>query len=315
MGSAVSVVEDSPPPSKLSKDEIEKLAGDKFDEGRFNEAADEEGKVSVEAYEEEREKVEAAVKIQARSRGRRQRGMVLTGGADTSKPIKERIKEAFAKFDRDGSGEIGVEEVKWYLPDDDAAQSLMGELDNIQKDGSVSLDEWQKYFDEKGDAAEAYVAMLENIVVTATVEEQKSAALIQARARGRNTRKGALLGAAPDAGKDIDQRVVECFDKFDNDGSGFLEVEELRVYLGNDKGAEKMMIQFDNIHTDGKIDKEEFQKYFKNMQPQDLVPTYLATLENMVVTVSPSQAATTIQSIQRGKNARKNSDGAQPNEA
>ena len=76
-----------------------------------------------------------------------------------------------------------------------------------------------------------------------------------------------------------------------------------------------MMIQFDNIHTDGKIDKEEFQKYFKNMQPQDLVPTYLATLENMVVTVSPSQAATTIQSIQRGKNARKNSDGAQPNEA
>lgn len=40
----------------------------KFDEGRFNEAVDEEGKVPVGAYEEEREKTESRLRKQPKSK-------------------------------------------------------------------------------------------------------------------------------------------------------------------------------------------------------------------------------------------------------
>jgi len=156
-----------------------------------------------------------------------------------------------------------------------------------------------------------FLLSLEQIVVKATLEEQKSAQMIQARHRGRSTRKGmhgALVGAPNTEGKSVDDRVKECFSKFDDDDSGSLDIEELKHYLGSEEGAEDMMKQFDNIHTDGKIDLEEFQKYFKETCDQSLVNVYLQTLENMVLTgVSPTKAATAIQAKLRGNNARKDS--------
>jgi hypothetical protein len=164
-----------------------------------------------------------------------------------------------------------------------------------------------------GDLAEVFLMTLEKAIVEATLEEQKSARIIQARARGRKSRRTVALVGATDSGKDLKTRSEEAFKKFDGDSSGFVDKEELKVYLGSETGAEKMVQDFDNIHTDGKIDMEEWTAYFLEQDKVGLADAYLQTLEGYLLTgISPNQAATAIQSKIRGAQARapKNSEKA-----
>jgi hypothetical protein len=203
--------------------------------------------------------------------------------------------------------------------DEKAAQAMMQDLDGIEKDGKITEEEWVKCITEKGDLAEVFLMTLEKAIVEATLEEQKSARIIQARARGRQSRRTLALVGATESGKDLKTRSEEAFKKFDGDSSGFVDKEELKVYLGSETGAEKMVQDFDNIHTDGKIDLEEWTAYFLDQDKVGLADAYLQTLEGYLLTgISPNQAATTIQSKIRGvqaRNPKKSDEALEPTKA
>jgi Leucine-rich repeat (LRR) protein len=57
----------------------------------------------------------------------------------------------FGLFDIDASGEIDVAELKGFVGDDGVAKAIINQLDTLNKDGKVTLDEFEEYFRRVGE--------------------------------------------------------------------------------------------------------------------------------------------------------------------
>ena len=64
---------------------------------------------------------------------------------DTAEALETRIDGAFHKLDADGSGDLDIGELRAFFGDE--ADEMMAELDSIERDGSISLEEWRAFFD------------------------------------------------------------------------------------------------------------------------------------------------------------------------
>ena len=68
-----------------------------------------------------------------------------------------------------------------------------------------------------------------------------------------------------------EDRLKKAFDMFDKDGSGALDLDEIKVYFGgNDKLWKKVIKEID-LNGDGQVDFEEFKKMMIGMNPMDIV--------------------------------------------
>ena len=56
------------------------------------------------------------------------------------------------------------------------------------------------------------------------------------------------------------QQIDAAFREIDTDGSGDIDIEELRTVFGAD--AEDLMVDLDTIERDGKVSQDEWRKYF-----------------------------------------------------
>lgn len=137
--------------------------------------------------------------------------------------------------------------------------------------------------------------------------KQDSATKVQAIERGRQARrKGRTLIGIESSGADNDTRIGELFKKFDINGNGKIDLDEVRVYFGNEEEAQQIMKELDTIKVDNEVSTEEWSKYFKTIDG-DALNAALTLLETIVITadLSEEDAAKKIQAIQRGKSSRK----------
>ena len=68
-----------------------------------------------------------------------------------------------------------------------------------------------------------------------------------------------------------EDRLRKAFDMFDKDGSGAIDLDEIKVYFGgNDKSWKKVLKDID-LNGDGQVDFEEFKKMMIGMNPMDIV--------------------------------------------
>jgi len=139
------------------------------------------------------------------------------------------------------------------------------------------------------------------------VEEKKeqigAATKIQAIQRGKLARAAGKGGAD---GADNDSRVKALFEALDIKENGALDLEELKIFLGDE--AAEVIKEMDNIQTDSKIQMEEWVSFFKKLEKSnpDVVATHLTQLETLVIDKSQEkEAAVKIQAMQRGKQDRK----------
>ena len=68
-----------------------------------------------------------------------------------------------------------------------------------------------------------------------------------------------------------EDRLKKAFDMFDKDGSGAIDLDEIKVYFGgNDKLWKKVIKEID-LNGDGQVDFEEFKKMMIGMDPKEIV--------------------------------------------
>jgi Ca2+-binding EF-hand superfamily protein len=117
-------------------------------------------------------------------------------------PPPSRTTQLFGKFDLNASGEIDVEELKGFVGDDNVAKAIIDQLDTLNKDGKVTLDEFEEYFKrlgEKGlvmggkkivgdEAKDVMLSEMESLASTRSAQED-AATKIQAKSRGNADRK------------------------------------------------------------------------------------------------------------------------------
>jgi len=140
----------------------------------------------------------------------------------------------------------------------------------------------------------------------AEVQEKKeqigAATKIQAIQRGKNARKGSGSEGADNA-----SRIKKLFNDLDFKGNKFIEYDELKILLGDDE-AKEIISELDGNFSevkDGKIQLEEFEKFFLDLSDEQVSKT-LVMMEGLVVGMNKEQteAVTKLQAIARGRNAK-----------
>ena len=83
------------------------------------------------------------------------------GGADPA----SRARALFSWLDLNGNGTVSLAELAVYFGD--GAAEIVAEMDTIQKDGAISLEEWESFFAAlEADVAPAYLGQLEQIILS-----------------------------------------------------------------------------------------------------------------------------------------------------
>ena len=313
----------------------------------------------TEELAEQEELSAAAVKIQAVQRGKQarkeQEELFKVHAAfkkfDADKSGSLEIPELY-----DVLTEIGVELPREHF--DEYVDALMDDYDT-DNSGTLDFREFRKFYDQvlanentKAEYAKELESAVSGLVSGAIAnlykreeeEEMSAAALkIQAVHRGKQARKqlqeqkemesAALKIQAVHRGKqtrqsvDKTRRVKAAFDMFDADGSGELEIDELRevmTHLGLElsKGefdhyAAALMEDYDTDNS-GSLDFWEFEKFYEQcLASDDLRAAYAneldaavkgvvsGALSNILEQHEMENAALKIQAVHRGKQARK----------
>ena len=316
------------------------------------------GKQARKELQERKEMEAAAVKIQAVHRGKQARKMLLKA-TDT-------VESAFKKFDTDGSGMLEAEELFQVLAelgldvtDEDFiayARALMEDYDS-DGNGELDLEEFRKLYNQCLATAESRAAYAEELrsAVSGLVgsamanvlehqEMEAAATKIQAVHKGKQARKelqerkemeaAAVKIQAVHRGKQARKMLLKAtdtvesaFKKFDTDGSGMLEAEELfqvLAELGLDVTdedfiayARALMEDYDS-DGNGELDLEEFRKLYNQcLATAESRAAYAEELRSAVSGLVGSAmanvlehqemeaAATKIQAVHKGKQARK----------
>ena len=316
------------------------------------------GKQARKELQERKEQEAAAVKIQAVHRGKQARKMLLKA-TDT-------VESAFKKFDTDGSGMLEAEELFQVLAelgldvtDEDFiayARALMEDYDS-DGNGELDLEEFRKLYNQCLATAESRAAYAEELrsAVSGLVgsamanvlehqEMEAAATKIQAVHKGKQARKelqerkemeaAAVKIQAVHRGKQARKMLLKAtdtvesaFKKFDTDGSGMLEAEELfqvLAELGLDVTdedfiayARALMEDYDS-DGNGELDLEEFRKLYNQcLATAESRAAYAEELRSAVSGLVGSAmanvlehqemeaAATKIQAVHKGKQARK----------
>ena len=144
------------------------------------------GKADRAAVETKKSENAAATKIQARSRGRASRKDQSAAGADN----ESREKSLFEELDLKGNGAIDIEELNIFLGAD--ADTVIKEMDTIQKDGKIQLNEWLAFFKDLQEKApevvSTHLTQLEGLIQDKK-QEAEAAVKIQAISRGKKDRE------------------------------------------------------------------------------------------------------------------------------
>ena len=310
-------------------------------------------------YAREQEESAAAVKIQAVQRGKKarkeQEELFRVHAAfkkfDTDKSGSLEIPELYNVLK-----EIGVDLDRDTF--DEYADALMEDYDEDDS-GTLDFREFHKFYNQvlanentKAEYAKELESAVSGLVSGAISnlykreeeEEMNAAALkIQAVHRGKKVRKdlqeqkemeaAALKIQAVHRGKqtrqsvDKTRRVKAAFDAFDADGSGELEVDELREVMAH-LGLELTKGEFDHyvaalmedydVDDSGSLDFWEFEKFYEQcLASDDLRAAYASELDaavkgvvsgalgNILEQHEMENAAMKIQAVHRGKQARK----------
>ena len=310
-------------------------------------------------YAREQEESAAAVKIQAIQRGKKarkeQEELFRVHAAfkkfDTDKSGSLEIPELY-----DVLKEVGVDLDRDTF--DEYAEALMEDYDEDDS-GTLDFREFHKFYNQvlanentKAEYAKELESAVSGLVSGAISnlykqeeeEEMNAAALkIQAVHRGKKVRKdlqeqkemeaAALKIQAVHRGKqtrqsvDKTRRVKAAFDAFDADGSGELEVDELREVMAHlgleltkgefDHYAAALMEDYD-ADDSGSLDFWEFEKFYEQcLASDDLRAAYASELDaavkgvvsgalsNILEQHEMENAALKIQAVHRGKQARK----------
>ena len=68
-----------------------------------------------------------------------------------------------------------------------------------------------------------------------------------------------------------EDRLKKAFDMFDKDGSGALDINEIKVYFGGNDETWKKVLKDIDLNGDGQVDFEEFKKMMIGMNPSEIV--------------------------------------------
>ena len=68
-----------------------------------------------------------------------------------------------------------------------------------------------------------------------------------------------------------EDRLKKAFDMFDKDGSGALDINEIKVYFGGNDETWKKVLKDIDLNGDGQVDFEEFKKMMIGMDPNEIV--------------------------------------------
>ena len=68
-----------------------------------------------------------------------------------------------------------------------------------------------------------------------------------------------------------EDRLKKAFDMFDKDGSGALDINEIKVYFGGNDETWKKVLKDIDLNGDGQVDFEEFKKMMIGMNPNEIV--------------------------------------------
>ena len=126
---------------------------------------------------------------------------------------------------------------------------------------------------------------------------------MQAKQRGRSARTPTMVASGDGPQKPNELRIKEGFEKFDIDGSGDINMEELEWYFKGGQGK-AMMKDMDTKHKDGKISVDEWTGYFTGLGAG--LEMALNMLDSVIVTAPAVEhkAAQKVQAIQRGRRRR-----------
>lgn len=150
----------------------------------------------------------------------------------------DELRTAFERFDTDGSGHIEVDELDELLAaldldtGDDAVLKAMSKL-QTESPGRVTWEELRVWWDRHGSRATA--------------------------------RDSATPGGMPD-----EEKLRHLFERFDSDGSGYIEVDELSDLLQaanlapHDEQVVAALQQFDDS-GDGRLSWEEFVGWWNDL--------------------------------------------------
>jgi hypothetical protein len=124
-------------------------------------------------------------------------------------------------------------------------------------------------------------------------EALEAAAIAKMQRRGRSARDTSMkLALAPTAGsgprKPNALRIEEGFDKFDHDGSGDIDIEELERHFNAATSTSMMRDMDTDLHgraKDDKISKSEWTAYFTGLGPG--LEMALTVLDSVVVVAAP----------------------------
>jgi hypothetical protein len=222
------------------------------------------------------------------------------------------LKKGFEELEAEEGIKIGVTAKKFSQFADSNDDKLVdkdeffGMMKKVMEKGDIEQDKAATLLQAKARQRNAKAEVQEK------KDQKQAATVLQSKARQKNAKKE--VDAIRDSkgisgeGADTDSRIKAIFDAVDLNGNGSLNVEELKVYLGDD--AESVVAEMDNIQTDGVVSFDEWTKFFKAI-PADVVNTHLTQLEGIVSSknleeaIPPSAenngAATKLQAVQRGK--------------
>lgn len=152
-----------------------------------------------------------------------------------SEGLKKRAAELFARYDADGSGEIDFSELK----------SLMESMNVILTD--IELMNMAADLDVDGNAEIGLVEFEEMLVRMYNSKDKHSTWKLASNALVKK------LGAGLDPELDLPRKCREVFNEYDTDGSGYIDLGELKMAmhsLGVDVDAEMVVNMIDEAGID-----------------------------------------------------------------